>query len=161
MEASKGKRIIIEGPDGAGKSTLSARIKSIYPGLDIVHMKGRDSMDYDFLKQTLKKTDIIWDRHFPSENIYSYFYKKPFRITTGQTKELVNYCKENDIVILVCAPDVYHVMEDEDEDIKQRHNKLVDGYTKFCADNGIIPIDNHTITNDELKRIIETQAWHI
>lgn len=147
-------KIIIEGADGAGKSTLAKRIQKMYPDLDIVHMRGTDPMNFVYCYHTLDKTRVIWDRHFISERIYSKFYDLPYRLTRGQTATLVQKCRDQDIKIILCIPDNHKVMDDEDDDIKERHAELVQGYRQFAQEYDIIAIDPFTITDSELKKLL-------
>lgn len=47
-------RIVLEGVDGAGKTTLAKILAQKY-GLDICHCTQYDAADYAFYRQTLRK----------------------------------------------------------------------------------------------------------
>lgn len=147
-------RIIIEGADGAGKSTLAKRISDL-TGLDVVHMRGRDVMRFPFLYHTLDKVDVIWDRHFLSERIYSRFYDLPYRITQGQEALLVQKCIDQDIKIIVCNPEEFKVTEDEDADIKEEHDVLVKAYEDIIKEYDLVSVDPFKITDEELLKILD------
>lgn len=147
-------RIIIEGADGSGKTTLAKRLSEHY-GLSYVDMRGRDIMSFPFLYHTLDKIDVVWDRHFISERIYSDFYNLPFRITKGQEKTLVQKCDDHNIKIIVCIPDEHKLLDNEDEDIVKKHQELVDGYREFCDKFNITPIDPFKMTFEEVLKMIE------
>lgn len=130
---------IVEGPDGAGKSTL---IEYIHENVESgsgreyskVHMKGTDPMTYPFLKEMLRKKNVIWDRHFVSENIYSDLYKKPRRLAEDDRERLLQYTFDNNIPIIILLPSEYILDEDEDKIIKKEHHKLVARYKSFVAE---------------------------
>lgn len=152
--------IILEGPDGAGKSTMAKRLKELYPNMTVVPMRGRYPMHEDFVKNTLLLDNIIWDRHFISENIYSDFYKKGRRISSNAVYHLTKECKENNTPIIILLPKdrEYGILESEDEDIKERHSELVVGYTKYCESNGIVPIETEQQAQN-IEEIIEKGLW--
>lgn len=69
------KNIVIEGCDGTGKTTLCKKLAEKY-GWDTVHVTSKDPNDFDFYKQTLRKTNVIYDRHFLGEMIYPKIYNR-------------------------------------------------------------------------------------
>lgn len=153
--------IILEGPDGAGKSTMAKRLKELYPEMVVVPMRGIYPMDSNFLSESLKMDNIIWDRHFVSENIYSDFYKSKRRISALETTNFVGLCKEIDVPIIILLPKdrKYGILESEDEDIKEGHQFLIDGYEDFCKNHFIIPIETEEQAND-IENIINKRGWH-
>lgn len=154
-------RVIIEGADGSGKSTLAQKLKEIYGDVDVVHMRGRDVMTFQFLYEILDKQSVIWDRHFISERIYSEFYNLPYRITTGQERVLAQKCIDQDIPILVCIPEQHKVMDCEDDDIKERHDSLVGAYREVSERLGLVPIDPFTTSLEDIVSLIEKHEWRV
>ena len=146
-------KLIIDGADGAGKSTL-AKMLGEKLNLDVVHMRGKDSMRFPFLYHTLDKLDVIWDRHFLSERIYSEFYDLPYRITKGQEKVLHQKCKDNDVKIIICNPVKHNVTDDEDEDIVERHDEIVKAYEELIEEYDLISVDPFTMSLDEIIDLI-------
>jgi thymidylate kinase len=64
-----GHRIILEGVDGAGKTTLAKILANEY-GLDYCHCGKTDPCDYAYYRQSIRKDNIVWDRHVIGELIY-------------------------------------------------------------------------------------------
>lgn len=68
-------RIILEGADCTGKSTL-ANILAYKYGLDVCHCTQHDPCDYDFYRHSIRKNNIVWDRHTIGELIYPEIFKR-------------------------------------------------------------------------------------
>lgn len=97
-------RIILEGCDGTGKTTLAKILADKY-GLDVCHCTQHDGKDYDFYFQTLRKENVIWDRHTLGELIYPEIFNRPSEINLEEVWSLVRYAKENDIKFFVLTTD--------------------------------------------------------
>ena len=98
-------KIILEGVDGAGKTTL-ARILADKYGLDICHCTQHDAADYDFYRQTLRKENVVWDRHTLGELIYPMVFERRPQIGTEDARLIVHYAKEEDVKIFVLTADI-------------------------------------------------------
>ena len=97
-------KIILEGADGTGKTTLAKILANKY-GLDIAHCTQRDAADYNFQRQTLRKEDIIWDRHVLSELIYPKVFGRAPQIGIEDARLIVHYAKQEDVKIFVLTCD--------------------------------------------------------
>lgn len=104
-------KIIIEGCDGTGKTTLAKILAEKY-GLDICHCTQRDAADYNFYRQTLRKDDVVWDRHTLGELIYPDVFGRQQQISTEDARLVMHYAKEEGVKVIVLTAD--------DEVIKQR-----------------------------------------
>lgn len=62
-------KIVIEGCDGTGKTTLATKLAEAYH-LDICHVTNRDSNTFAFYQELIGKEDIVWDRNMIGEIIY-------------------------------------------------------------------------------------------
>lgn len=93
-------KIIIEGCDGTGKSTLAKKLAKHY-NLDVVHMTNKDPKDFNFYKETMRKENVVFDRHFMGEMIYPNIFKRPGELSEKQYKDLLYLAKTNYVVILV------------------------------------------------------------
>lgn len=101
--------IIIEGPDGAGKSTLA---KSLANGLDMNILKmtangGQSVLEY---VQKLACDGVIIDRCWVSEQIYSNLFGREPRIDNDDAEELTKFCGLARIPIIVLLPPLYVVI---------------------------------------------------
>lgn len=133
-------RVIIEGADGSGKTTLALKYAK-GKGLSYLDMRGKDPMTFEFCYNLLDKTNVVFDRFFLSERLYSEFYGLPARLTKGQERTLVQKCIDSGVEIVVCIPNEHHVLDTEDEDIKLRHKFLVNGYRKLAEEYNLKVID--------------------
>lgn len=95
--------IIIEGPDGAGKSTLA---KSLAGALDmnILKMTANGGQSMPEYVQKLKCDGIIIDRCWVSEQIYSDLFKREPRIDDDNAEALTEFCGLAGIPIIVLLP---------------------------------------------------------
>lgn len=101
--------IIIEGPDGAGKSTLA---KSLAGALDmnILKMTANGGQSMPEYVQKLKCDGIIIDRCWVSEQIYSDLFKREPRIDDDNAEALTEFCGLAGIPIIVLLPPLHVVI---------------------------------------------------
>lgn len=97
-------RVILEGCDGTGKTTLAKILAEKY-NFDVCHCTQHDGKDYDFYFQTLRKENVIWDRHTLGELIYPEIFERDPQITLEEVADLMRYVKENNIKIFVLTAD--------------------------------------------------------
>ena len=102
--------IIIEGPDGAGKSTLA---KSLADRLDMNILKmtangGQSPREY---MQKLECDGVIIDRCWVSEQMYSDLFEREPRISEDDAEELTEFCGLTGIPIIVLLPPLYVVID--------------------------------------------------
>lgn len=100
-------RIILEGCDGSGKSTLSEFLASKY-ACDIIHMTRWSDKSFDtYVKKLSLNDNIIFDRCFISEYVYSKIFNRKTEITDEKIElllDLSTYLNYN-IYILTCNND--------------------------------------------------------
>lgn len=101
--------IIIEGPDGAGKSTLA---KSLAGALDmnILKMTANGGQSMPEYVQKLKCDGIIIDRCWVSEQVYSDLFKREPRIDNDDAEALTEFCGLAGIPIIVLLPPLHVVI---------------------------------------------------
>lgn len=104
-------RIILEGVDGAGKTTLAKILAEKYK-LDICHCTQRDAADFEFYSQTTRKDDVVWDRHTIGELIYPDVFGRKQQISVEDARLTIHYFREQGGKVFVLTAD--------DEVIKQR-----------------------------------------
>lgn len=137
------KIVVFDSPDGTGKTNisqaLSRELKVPYFRMDSQHdnwRKGRfkDALEFDqtylasFLKQT--KTNVIIDRAYPSEWVYSRVYK---RKTNDEVLKQVDaeFARMGAYIVVPLRRDYSKSREDEvvtPEKLKPLHDK----YLEFC-----------------------------
>nr|DAQ69568.1 MAG TPA: AAA domain protein [Caudoviricetes sp.] len=101
--------IIIEGPDGAGKSTLA---KSLAGALDMNILKmtangGQSAREYE---QKLACDGVIIDRCWVSEQVYSDLFGREPRIDHDDAEALTEFCGLAGIPIIVLLPPLHVVI---------------------------------------------------
>lgn len=103
-------RIIIEGADGTGKTTLVKKLARTY-SLDSLNINRYDPNNFNFYLETLKKTKVIFDRHFVGEMIYPKVFDRKGNLNKEDFEWLVNYSKENGIAIIILYTDESILLE--------------------------------------------------
>lgn len=146
--------IIIEGPDGAGKSTLA---KSLAGALDmnILKMTANGGQSVPEYLQKLACEGVIIDRCWVSEQVYSDLFGREPRIDHDDAEALTELCERMGIPIIVLLPPLHVVIsrlnERGDEyadvvcpnivEIYKRYKEWAEGH-----DNAIVLEDNDPAT---------------
>lgn len=101
--------IIIEGPDGAGKSTLA---KSLADRLDmnILKMTANGGQSVPEYLQKLACDGVIIDRCWVSEQVYSDLFGREPRIDNDDAEALTKFCGRACIPIIVLLPPLHVVI---------------------------------------------------
>lgn len=102
-------RIIIEGVDRIGKTTLAKKIAKKYK-LDYVHMNIDDPKDLKFYKQTLRKTNVIYDRHFIGEMIYPSVFNRKKQLSVEEFEKLMQFCYGEEIKVIILYSDDHELL---------------------------------------------------
>lgn len=97
-------KIILEGCDGTGKTTL-AKILADHYKLDIAHCSAEDPADYDFYYNCARKENIIWDRLLIGELIYPKIFNREPKLTYVEAIAISDKLKEMDVKIFVLTED--------------------------------------------------------
>lgn len=156
-------RIVLEGCDGTGKSTL-AQILSYKYNLDICHCGRTDPSDYDFYKNSIRKDNVVWDRHVIGELIYPEIFGRDGRIDAESARLVVCYGREvnTKFIILTCDS---HVIGDRLNARGTEDSRILDNYVeinrKFLhyADLFDIPvIDTTKLTLSEIFNLVEAEV---
>lgn len=153
-------RIILEGCDGTGKTTLAKILAERYK-LDICHCTQRDAKDYDFYFQTLRKEDVIWDRHTLGELVYPNIFGREPQLACCEARDIIEAAKKDGVKIFVLTTDPsilkQRLLSRGTEDwriIKQCQE--IDSAFQFHAKAFNIPvIDTSKMTLNEIFDLIE------
>lgn len=98
-------KIIIEGPDCSGKSTVVERIKNMlhWDSKSLHHKPGNQFSRY--LKEYVLNENIVFDRSHFSELVYSILWRdgNPF---FGRELEILNNLVQRDTLIIFTCPDI-------------------------------------------------------
>lgn len=121
-------KIIIEGPDGVGKTTLVKKLEKEY-NLASMHLTKNDRTDFAFYSHLLNMDNIIFDRHFISEVIYPKVFNRKYQLDREKIRELFAQAKTSNflIFILIDSPERILARLTDDE-----HPEVVEK-TKFIA----------------------------
>lgn len=153
-------KVILEGVDGAGKTTLAKILAEKY-GLDICHCTQNDAADYDFYRQTVRKENVVWDRHTIGELIYPTIFDRKQQISTEDVRLVIHYAKEAGAKIFVLTADmdvIYRRLNERgNEDFRIYENvDYIDNLFRFYADQYHVPvIDTSKMTLQEIFNLVE------
>lgn len=128
-------RIMLDGCDGSGKSTLSNLLAEKH-NCDIVHMTLWSSKTFgSYINRMTSFDNIIFDRCFISEYIYSKVFNRTTDIDDKKVKMLIDIAKSLGYNI--------YIMTTTNENIKNRLNKRNDENDEIL--NNIDKINNEYI----------------
>lgn len=144
--------IIIEGPDGAGKSTLAVKLAKRLD-LNILKMTANGGQSVNEYIQKLGCDGIVIDRCWISEQIYADIFGREQRLDDEHCETLTDFCFMVGIPIVIVLPPLYEVMKrltrrgDEFgdvvikniEEIYNRYEAWVDEHPEcvLVTDNGV------------------------
>lgn len=134
-------RIILDGPDGVGKSTLAKKIQERFNITSYIHLTGNDPKDFNFYDAMISKTDVIFDRSFLSERIYAKVFEREPVLTLKELSLLTYTAEEKDIIVIICLAEKenirYHSDEDEriieNEDILNKYFTTIAETLNYCV----------------------------
>lgn len=98
-------KIIFEGPDGVGKSTLA---KSLGIILDTTAQEFDEHADNSVMawadRMHVKSKHTIWSRSFLSERIYADVYEREPRLTESEEMRLIILSWQLKYEVIICMP---------------------------------------------------------
>ena len=153
-------KIILEGADGTGKTTLAKLLADKY-GLDICHCTQSDPADYEFYKQTARKDNVVWDRHTIGELVYPKVFDRVPQIDPEEVRLVIAYAREAGAKIFVLTADIKEVkrrLSERGTEDQRILNKLewIDEEFKWYAEMYDIPvIDTTKMTFAEIFELVE------
>lgn len=155
-------RIIIEGCDGTGKTTLVNGLAKEF-NLGKIHISNKDPNDLDFYYQFLRKDDVIFDRNLIGEMIYPNIFNRPQKLKEYELDYLMAKAKELNIhiIILTAAIDTinFRLKQDEFSVVRKNLDFIDNEFLKYAGKYNIpvINTSKHGIdeTLEEAKCIIK------
>ena len=108
MEKKKSKLIIIEGPQGVGKTTITDHLRNIIPYTNLLRLSGPNDSSKEGLKKVVKYYDsilkfiesventgmnLLFDRTFFTEEVYCRLNMKDYSFTKYYNKYLKQLSK--------------------------------------------------------------------
>ena len=153
-------KIILEGCDGTGKTTLAKILAEKY-GLDVCHCTQNDPGDYDFYRQTLRKENVIWDRHTIGELIYPKIFGRKQKIGVEDARLLMHCAKEEGVKVFVLTTDIeslYNRIDargDEDECVHDNLANIDRQFRRFAEEFRLPVIDTSKVTLKDIFNLVE------
>lgn len=154
-------RIIIEGCDGTGKSSVALKLAEIYEE-NILHMTRWGKKNFrSYFNQYSQVEPFISDRSFISEIVYSKVFNRDCGINDDEIDDLFRLLqnKEYKIVILICAINEIrrrlNIRNDESEDILKRIEKIQDEFMELAKEYHFCVINTTYKTIDEIVEEIQ------
>lgn len=97
-------KIVFEGPNNVGKSTLIEAIQKHLKNYEIEHVTEKCPNDYDFYNDLLTLEEpMIFDRLHLGEMVYPYIYSRDGKLTDKEFDALLDNHREHVLIILVDA----------------------------------------------------------
>lgn len=99
-------KIIIEGPNNVGKSTFIKKLleRPTFKHYEVEHLSHKTPNDYNFHKDLLDlPQDMIFDRFYLGEVIYSEIYGRKPKLDTNSIIKLGQIYKESSLIIILDA----------------------------------------------------------
>lgn len=154
-------KIILEGADGTGKTTLAKILADKY-GLEVCHCTQYDPADFYFYKETLRKENCIWDRHTIGELIYPLVFDREAKITPTEAKAVIDIAKSEGVKIFVLTASLDTIYERLRKRVPTENPKilanvsLIDGAFRECAEVMDVPvIDTSCMTLNQIFKLVE------
>ena len=154
-------KIIVDGPDGAGKSTLIKKLVKIYK-CDVLQMTEFGSKNVDDYVDKTNLDNVIWDRSFISEKVYPKYFGRISKLSDLSFLRLLNSFKSTGGVILIIsnAPEIlkrrlesrgeYDFLIDHISEINKDYVEIANLYK--------LPIISSDMSIKEITTIIEKES---
>lgn len=119
-------KIIIDGLDAAGKSTLAKQIAEEF-NFDVVRETVDTPNNMKWYSEKYKKPNTVHDRSFLCEKVFPIVFGRKAKITANETKELIAQIKRDNVMVIIglndCLP-AMKIFETRGEDIPYDYNSV-------------------------------------
>lgn len=140
-------RIIIDGNDGIGKTTLAKRLKEDLDIKSYIHLSYKDPKNFNFYANLLYKQDVIFDRSFMDEHIYSEVLDRKKALSKKAEEKLHKIVDDEDIFVIICFSEKKKYKEaNEDQRIIDNVEKIDSYFFKKAFKHGYF-LFNSSYTN--------------
>lgn len=153
-------RIILEGCDGTGKSTLARLLADKYK-LDLCHCTQSDPGDFEFYKQTARKDNVVWDRHTIGELIYPDVFGRKQKLSPEDARIVIYRARQAGAKIFVLTADMKDIKRrlvdrgTEDWAILSKLEWIDERFRYFADMFGVPVIDTTKMTLQEIFTLVE------
>jgi thymidylate kinase len=150
-------RLIIEGCDGVGKTSIIKKLAEEY-NLDIFYSTYHGPKKLNIYRERLQLNDIVFDRSFISEFVYSKILDRESEINLFDFNYLLKTAEIAGFKIIILTCEVNEIIrrlnerKDEMQNILSNIKKIELEYEEICSNNDIIKIDT---TNKSIQEIVE------
>ena len=157
--------LLLEGPEGAGKSTLAASLAKLLPGVITAHhgpyigATGREISQamMSSLRPAFEGANLIIDRCWLSEPIYAHvFRKQPPRISAAQRRMLERAALAAGGVVVFCRPSLeacnkaFLSGREEMLETLEQLGQVYHGYRHMVTSLPVVEYDYEKTTPEEL-----------
>ena len=155
-------RIILEGCDGTGKTTLAKLLADKYK-LEICHCTQSDPGDFEFYKQTVRKDNVVWDRHTIGELIYPDVFGRKQKLSPEDARLVTLYAKEAGTKIFVLTGDVEDIRKrltvrgSEDQRVLDKLEWINQRFLDFAYMFDLPVIDTSKMTIQDIFALVEQE----
>lgn len=154
-------KIIIEGPDGSGKSYTACSIERAVP-LSIYPTQGPPKSAGEIVRRVIKffgQDNLIFDRcPLISEMVYgpvirgNHIFDKSWLIRFDPQKDIIVYCRPStDTIIETKLVQKDHKPQDHVEEVIKKHHRIIERYDVIMSYiDGVIEFNRDNQTLEEL-----------
>ena len=144
---NKPLKVIIEGGDGTGKSTLIRKLLCSFDNVNTLHLSYRDATSREFYSNLLDINRIIFDRQFLSEIVYSTVFDRKCALSEEDINMLLKRCEELNVKILILDVPVETIkkrlaVRGEDEEAVLRNTLFIKNEFLRLAQKYNLPVIN-------------------
>jgi deoxyadenosine/deoxycytidine kinase len=154
-------QIIIDGNDGIGKTTLAKKLMADLGIKSYIHLSGQDPRTFEFYKAMLSKQDVIFDRSFMDELIYSEVLDRTPMLTEAENEMLHMFVASNDFYVIICHSDTKRYDADESQKIIDKSADIDHYFEAVLYKHSRYPFDyvSFDTMKDDYNLLLENIKW--
>jgi broad-specificity NMP kinase len=156
-------KIIIEGADGTGKTTLIKKIIQKFNIKSYIHINRHDPNTYNFYYETVKKNDVIFDRHLIGEMIYPKVFNRKANLNKQTFEMLLKHIEDEKCIIIILYTNNENLISrlkfktDEYDEVIKNILEINRQFLEIAAKYNIKIFDTSQVTYKEIFNWIEVK----